>query len=267
MEKKNNNGVVIMLMGVIIVILAVLCVLFATGTININGIGSSDDTSNNVKDTSINEETSENDITQEEILKIVDDELFIFFMWKEPNRKISDLDNQSKLYVALKKIYNDYTKMYDNINFEIRSFSTKDLEKAFNETCLSELSIVHESLDNFEYDSSNGMYNNNNLMSKMYLNYIYPDAKKVVSYSNDNDVYKISIKYLFPDGHENAQNYYGDNEQKNFIVGAYFDGTSRIDAQKYLDENFEIIKDKLATYNYTFKYENNKLVLTDFSIN
>ena len=40
MEKKNNNGVVIMLMGVIIVILAVLCVLFATGTININGIGS-----------------------------------------------------------------------------------------------------------------------------------------------------------------------------------------------------------------------------------
>ena len=54
MEKKNNNGVVIMLMGVIIVILAVLCVLFATGTININGIGSSDDTSNNVKDTSIN---------------------------------------------------------------------------------------------------------------------------------------------------------------------------------------------------------------------
>lgn len=66
MEKKNNS-LVIILMGVIIVILAVLCVLFATGKINLKSNEPSNETNNQeVENQNITNNESEN---QNEIQK------------------------------------------------------------------------------------------------------------------------------------------------------------------------------------------------------
>ena len=67
MEKKNNS-LVIILMGVIIVILAVLCVLFATDTINLKSNKSNNSTNSNIIDDSNlinNSETENNDNSSE----------------------------------------------------------------------------------------------------------------------------------------------------------------------------------------------------------
>lgn len=279
MEKKNNRGIII-LMGVIIGVLLVLCVLFATDTIKFN----SKVTNNSTQNTSTNKGSeqnkngensidnnqknkNENSVTKESLLKIIEDELFIFFMWSEPNRKISDLDNQSKLYMALNKLENAYAgNNSSEIYVEIENFSKKELEKYFNSSCLSNLTINHEDIAEFKYDSENETYSNSHLMPKIEYRYRRPHAKKIVSYKSENDIYKISLKYLFPDDQEGYQYYYGDLEYKNKIIKAIDENNNYIDVQKYLDENFDSIKDKLATYDYTFKYENNKLILSDFSI-
>lgn len=72
MEKKNNNGVVIMLMGVIIVILAVLCVLFATDTITFNkNINDSNLTNESQTKDESNANKSETVLTNEDALTII----------------------------------------------------------------------------------------------------------------------------------------------------------------------------------------------------
>ena len=63
MEKKNNNGIVIILMGVIIVILAALCILFATNTIILN----SKEVNDNNKESIVDNEKQEESVNQENL--------------------------------------------------------------------------------------------------------------------------------------------------------------------------------------------------------
>lgn len=63
MEKKNNNGIVIILTGVIIVILVVLCVLFATNTIILN----SKEVTDNNKEPIVDNEKQEENVNKENL--------------------------------------------------------------------------------------------------------------------------------------------------------------------------------------------------------
>ena len=79
------------------------------------------------------------------------------------------------------------------------------------------------------------------------------------------------MNYLFPDDRVGFEYYYGSiadiKSKTNSIVKAYNESNEYIDAQDYLDNNYDSIKEKLATYTYVFEFEDEKLVLDSFSIN
>lgn len=101
MQKKNSNGIIIVLMGIIIVILSVLCVLFATDKIVLNSANNKnynteEKNNNNSKTQNDNQEetkkdysnfigTWRNDQTQDEIIikNITDNEItFTWFLYR-----------------------------------------------------------------------------------------------------------------------------------------------------------------------------------------
>jgi hypothetical protein len=108
-------------------------------------------------------------------------------------------------------------------------------------------------------------------MSKQGYRYNSPHASIIKNYEKNNNKYVISMNYLFADDNVGWEYYYGSfNDVKNganSIVKAYDENGTYLNAQEYLDNNYNNIKDKLATYTYVFELKKDNLVLTDFSIN
>ncbi len=256
MEQEKNNKGVIALLVVIIVILLALVILLATGTISFKNNFSNNDQQSEGSNQQNSGEINSIKYTENDIKKIVDDELYILFDFKSLN----ELTNKRKLTLVFNKLDPDYNT--------IDSVSREKVEETFNSTSLSSLGINHETFDVFTYD--NGTYTKNKeQMSKRNLFYANKLPSKVKSFESNGNQYVISINYLFPDDRMAWQYYYGSRNnftESNRVVKATDDNNQYIDAQKYLDDNYDNIKDKLDTYVYTFEVVNNKINLVDFSI-
>ena len=277
MENKKSNKIVIMLLAIIIVVLVMLCILLVTNKIsfNFNEIGNSNQNiSENSNDNELEEgnNVSDNNVSEENLKNIIKKQLFILFRYSDPVIKIENIDNKSKLLLALNILEDKYTTKSNDINTTIVNVSKSELEAAFNSSVISDLGIKHENFDLYEL-TGNTIYNRNTdllVYSKEMYKYLLPQASKVKNYEKKNNQYIISMNYLFPDSDVGFEYYYGSlidvKNGANSVVKAY-DANGYIDAQKYLDENYNNIKDKLATYNYTFEIVNNKINLVNFSIN
>lgn len=268
MEKQNNKGIIVLLV-IIIIIISVLCVLFATGTISLKNIetNNNQDISENNNETNTDKDNniSNDDISEEKLVNIIENQLFVLFRTSSITKK-EDIDNRSKLLVALKILEDNYTIDSDDKKTELTEFSKAKLEDAFNSSVISDLEIEHDSFDVF-YLVDDIYYKNTSAMSKYIFSYNVPQASRVKNYEKDGDKYIISMNYLFPNDIVGITDYYGslnDAENKTNAIVTYED---YFNVQEYLDNNYDSIKDKLATYNYTFEVTNNKINLVDFSIN
>lgn len=271
MENKNNKGIIILL-AMIIAILGLLCILLVTNKISFN-FNELNNSNQNINDSVLEEENnvSYDNMSEEKLKNIIEKQLFILFRYSDPVTKIENIDNKSKLLLALSILEDKYTTKSNDINTTIVSVTKSELENCFNSSIISDLGIKHESFDLYELTSE--YYNRNTdllVYSKEMYKYMLPMASKVKNYEKKNNQYTISMNYLFPDDTVGFQYYYGSltdiKKQINSIVKAY-DDNGYLDAQKYLDDNYNNIKDKLTTYNYTFEVANNKIKLVNFSIN
>ena len=262
MEQEKNKNRVIALLVIIIVILAVLCTLFATETISLR----SNTSNNNQQASEGNQQDNDVNITKEftenDFKKVIDDELYILFGFKS----LDELTNRRKLTLVFNKLDSDYAT--------VDSTSKERVEEVFKTTSISNLGINHETFDVFTYD--NGTYTKNKeQMSKRNL-FNCGFANKVESFEKKDNKYIISVKYLFTDSCPVSGYYYGtynsaDQNESNKIVEAYQNSkvnynNTYLEPQKYLDENYDSIKDKLDTYVYTFEVSNDKINLVDFSV-
>lgn len=270
MENKNNKGV-IALLAIIIAILGLLCILLVTNKISFN-FNELNNSNQNINDSVLEEENnvSDDNMSEEKLKNIIEKQLFILFKYNDPVTKIENIDNKSKLLLALSILEDKYTTKSNDINTTIVSFTKSELENCFNSSVIRNLGIKHESFDLYELISE--YYNRNTdllVYSKEMYKYMLPKASKVENYEKKNNQYTISMNYLFPDSDVGFEYYYGSltdvKNGANSVVKAY-DSNGYIDAQKYLDDNYDNIKDKMATYNYTFEIINNKINLVNFSI-
>ena len=203
-------------------------------------------------------------ISQDKLVNIVESDLFILF--KKDVKSLSDITNDDKLYVALNKLKSDKNELYD-----LDDFSKDDLDNSFSKTCISQLSINHKSFDIYVYDD--GIYRviNPDALSTMYYSYVFPIAKKVSNFLINDGKYTLSIKYIFPDdtppiyGYGSINNIIKEDNPVVRIMPEDAPGET-IDVQKYLDDNYDRIKDELATYNYVFSKDNGKISIVDFYI-
>ena len=264
MEKKNIG------MKVAIIILSIL-VLVLGGFIFyehllINNID------NNDSNGQLNQDSQNltNDFSKNDLKKIIDDQLWILF--RKDTSKIENISNNDKLLLALGLLEDKYLTNTDNVDTTFVDFSSEELEKAFNNSVISNLGIKHESFDIYNITGDDDWYNREEsllLYSKSMYNYHIPHASIVKDFKKNGNKYTIYMNYLFADDMVGTQYYHGSItdalDEKNSIVKAY-DDEEYIDAQKYLDDNYSKIKDNLATYTYVFELKNDKLLLTDFSI-
>ena len=278
MGRKQSNKWIIILLIIIIIILGGLCVVLATSYNNLkdneiickpNGII---DENNDNYATDIEDNNSIENLTEENLKEIIKEQLFILFRAKNPITKKENIDNKSKLLLALSILENKYLTSSNDVNTTFISITKAELEKAFNSSVISNLEIKHENFDIYEL-TGDSIYNRDNKLtvySKEIYNYVTPGAGRVKSFEKNGNKYIISMNYLFPDDHMGFNYYYGSLnnkfDEKYKVVKAYDDNGNYINAQEYLDSNYETIKDKLSTYNYTFEIKNNKLLLTNYSI-
>lgn len=214
-------------------------------------------------------------ITQDELVKLIDEQLYIFY----GKKSLNDITNQNKLSLALHLMEN-------NKLGELRdSFTSKELEDAFNSSIISGLGITHENIIpsksvlsdgnmGYGYTYLDGVYSapvrTNSGFSAVHMIY-----NKVVSFSEDDGQYTFSIKYLWGGFGEylmDDDNVYGKYEDsingqnsigivsEDILMGSYEQ------LQNWGKENFSSFEDKLEKYNFVFVKENGKINLIDFYV-
>lgn len=270
---KNNKLLVVLVIVLSLLVIGLGGFIFYGNILAGNNKNNFDDDYNVGNNNQLTGENkiSADDISERKLKNIIEKQLFIVFKYNNPITKIEDIDNQSKLLLTLSILEDSYTTNSNDINTTIVSITKSKLEDAFNSSVISNTGIKHE---NFDVYKLNGDYYNRDtdllVYSKEMYKYMLPHASKVKSYEKNNNQYIISMNYLFPDGDVGFEYYYGSltdvKNGTNSIVKAYDDNGTYLNAQQYLDNNYNNIKDKLTTYNYTFEVKNNKLILTNFSI-
>lgn len=255
-------------------VLLVTGLLFSLAGCNLVKNNSNDD-NNSVSSTNDNKMV---EIAVERFLNIIDDELSIYLGYDS----IDDIKNQDKLRL----IYDKYVSSYGD-DFDLAEFPAADLQKYFTDSSIIDFGYKNEDIYcNGHYgDSKYILWNYIKEEDKYVLNKEHIEdvlltnnvmARKVIEYKNSNNRYTIKINYLF--------GYYVADENSVYLYGSYYDfmnkndvivslgrDTDQVDfnnlALNYLNNNYDNIKDRLASYEYVFTYSNNKIKLVDFSVN
>ena len=261
-QGKNKNGIIALLVAIIVILLT-LVVLLVTGTINLkpNTIGDNTQSNENISSNSDNTSTtSAKNITQEELEKIIVDELYIITNRNTGRSSIKSLDDIESYDLETLVI-----NKYNSSDSSLTSITKSEMQDILNETCLSNMTITF-----------NGTYTKNEY-TKRNLYYGKIGAYKTVSFTDQEGKYILSVKYIFVDNYDSGDrglNGYGNMDDLrtniNPIVQLRDDQNNKQlvdDVQNYLDDNFNSLKDKLATYTYTFERQNGKIVLTNMSVN
>ena len=272
--RRRNNNLVIWLLVFVIIIMAIIIGLMAFDVISFNnGDNNTNQTIVDNEDSFKKENISKENISEEVLKEVIDKELFILFRENEVITKLEDIDNKSKLLVALSILEEEYIVRSNEISTTIVNVEKEKLESAFNSSVISNLGIKHEDFDIYKL-TGDSVYNRETdllVYSTESFKYLFPRASKVKSYAKKGEQYIISMNYLFPDDRVGFEYYYSNIDdiktKTNSIVKAYNENNEYIDAQEYLDNNYDSIKDKLATYTYVFEFKDEKLVLDSFSIN
>lgn len=234
-------------------------------------------TSNTVNDDNKQNEETNNDNsnigasknTRMQLESIENKYLFALYGYTD----LSGVDNQSIMKAIL----------INSSFYPSNSFTKEQLDAELKNSVLSKLSIKHEDFwfngyntdvaPTYSYDETTGVYKSNPVGKGACR--VSPAYKKVLDYSENNDEYVIKYKYVWYYGCEGAQpdiwygNYMNAKNQQNAIfaldISKYDHGILPTDIIKNeVEKNWQSIEDKLDTYTYTFKFENNHLVLTNF---
>lgn len=275
MKKKNSIlGVLVILLSVVVLGLTVFIVYDKFLSKDVNSSGSNGAQNINNDSTSQNSNVASNNLVeynQETFKKIIDDELYVLFGFKS----LSEITNKRKLTLAFNKVEKENTNCNNDVCSTVEYISKEKLEEAFNKTSIAKLGITHESYDVYVLNDHEYV-RNQQWMSKRNMFRCGNEASKISDFQVKNNKYIISVKYMFPDTCEGIEKYYGsysytDQNESNFITKAYTgsyesNNIEYIDSKKYLDENYDSIKDKLDTYTYTFEVNNGKIELVDFSV-
>lgn len=235
-------------------------------------------------------------IDQTEGEEIAEEELYIL----NGKKSISEIDNQQKLMMSL-NLYLNSEEIMDKLNSGEDTFDIEasKLDEFFEKSSISYMDkLVHEDillpkLDDgkdpvveWKYDPDKKKYTCNTDMLQIYSNgfpYVYNVASKTSEFKEENGKYYLSKKYLWcmsGTDSDDCFTVYGsyDNakEQKDKIATVpeppvtnenEEDYSEENIYQKYMDENYESIKDKLETYTYVFEKTNDKIKLIDFHVN
>lgn len=216
----------------------------------------------------------DNNINLADFEKIIDDELYILFGYKS----LSELSNQRKLTLVFNLLESEYAYSSNDVSSYLGSVSREKVEELFNGTVLGSLGIKHEDIDVYEVNDYFYNRNFNYMMSKRNLFRPGNLAKKVVDYSQDGNRYTVDVKYLFTNNADNGDrgqfaygSYVFGNEDKKIVEVYRYNNNFEFeilvpDLQKYLDDNYDVIKDKLDTYRYVFEVNNDGVKLVDFSV-
>ena len=204
------------------------------------------------------------------------DELYVLFKVSnnlKPYRSISDLS----LYDAYVVMFNRFESVSDETKQSGDSksliISGTDVNDMYNNgICFSNLfKFKYKDFDNYKYDVSKNVFiKDKTLQSKRDNEYAKVVARKVINYSFVDGYYNIDVKYLFANNKnmfDKGKNAYGSlndiSNESNKIIRL----SSKIDAQKYLNDNFDKIKNNLDTYHYKIEVKpTGRIYLIDFKV-
>ena len=211
--------------------------------------------------------------TEFDILEL--DELYILFKvsnGRKPYRSISDLS----LYDAYVLMFNRFESV--NVDDDKTSKKNVDISGADvfdmynNGICFSKLfKFKYMDFDNYKYDASKNVFiKDSSIQSKRDFEYAKVVARKVVNYNFVDGYYNIDVKYLFANNNnmfDKGKNAYGSlndiSNENNKIVSL----PSEFDAQMYLNNNFDKIKNSLDTYHYKIEVKpTGRIYLIDFKV-
>ena len=231
-----------------------------------------DDVLNNNPNSSSN--TSEV-IALDEVTPLIDSQLYIL----NGKSSLNDLSNQKKLSLAFKLLRDTKEGNYPE------TFTSSDLDNAFNSSVFSKLSYEHENIiavkdseldGNIGYGCSysNGIYTDC-VSTNSGAFKVRPIYNKVVSFDENEGKYILSVKYLWGSYGETTLN-------NNSLYAKYSDSVSDFnsignipyeiltssdeDVVFWAKNNISNYEDKLETYNYVFVKENGKINLVDFYV-
>ena len=232
-----------------------------------------------------NNQTNENKDTKQEALeKIISNQLYALVNKKS----LEELTNQERLRLLF-DIYKD------TISTDTMTVKISDLKEIHKKSSISNLDIEYTDIYDYYTMFSSDERDNREIgykYNKDNQTYTYTGAlghgasqtaiklytETILFTVSNNDTYTIKQRYVFGnktgDGpmpyilyHSGIDAYNEKNEFKKFNeedgVGEY--KTDYITpATEYIVDNYDTIKDKLSTYTYTFKKENNQYIIVDF---
>lgn len=213
---------------------------------------------------------------QQQIENIIDNQLYVLFN----KTNMNDISNQERLNLAVW----EYAKEKGINYFEVPSFTTSELENAYQQLSISNLSIKHEPirgllgniLDDqiyWNYDTSKNLYTKNDIDGH---GVCVINAVKLIdeNYQIKNGQYHVTIKSLF--SHTCDADFYYD------FYGNYNDASARLNPvvinsgtypndysfiisyESKIIDTYERMRNQLDTYNYVFEKINNQFKLVNF---
>ena len=151
--------------------------------------------------------------------------------------------------------------------------SGDDVSNMYNNgVCFSKLfKFKYMDFDNYKYDASKNVFiKDSSIRSKRDNEYAKVVARKVVNYNFVDGYYNVDVKYLFANNKnmfDKGKNAYGSLNDISNVSNKIVSLSSKFDAQKYLNNNFDKIKNNLDTYHYKIEVNpTGRIYLIDFKV-
>lgn len=216
-------------------------------------------------------------ITKEEAMAYINDNSFVNEILNKQGEEvlnvskyIKNLPNKSKLFILTKE----------------ETFTRKELESKALNTFGIEDKITHENIicpyddiSLYNYDSNTGIYTYNYEHGGHGGDSIIVH-NHFINIKEENNTYMLSVSRFYADGeldnvdskaYSNYIDYKNRTENYLFDVYAIYGDTIYVDYNKnfinYFEENYNTFEDKLKTYKFTMRKENNIITVLKYEIN
>lgn len=260
------------------IVIIILCILLlgVSGYLVYDKVLSNKKEDNQNKDI-INNPVDENikEFTRDDFDKIVTSWLGLSSLLNK--KSLNEMTNQEKLRMLI-DLYNEEDKY--------STFSQSKLEKIHSESVIKDLNITYESLSDyygtflwndklvgFEYNKNDKTFTYTGALGHGGSSRGNIAYSEMVSMDTDGKTYTVKYKYVFlnstGDGPSDVKIYLNVNDalnDKNLWKYLEVGEDDSVHSKEYIQEHYDEIKDKLSIYTYKFKVENDKLVITDFSV-
>ena len=204
-------------------------------------------------------------ITENDFQSIIQDELFILLRLNNENKKYSSLNDITT--------YDILSLIFSRIESDDKEVSIEDVEKIHNSAiCLTQLNLLkHQNYNNYKYDDTKKVYiKDANVVSSINDVYAKVAAMRFSNFKKVNDNYLLDVNYLFINSssvYDGGANLYGSIEDLSDVSKSIVSVKEAGNPEKYLKDNYSVIREDLDTYHFTFNVlENGRTFLTDFSV-